>query len=365
MPESLDRTPDPSNLARLNDLADRVKTLNLSDNTRRAYRGDWDRFVEFCKENTLEPVPASPEVVRAYVAHMSSQVDDDGHWRYKASSITRAVAAICAVHRILGQPRPTNEDVNDVITGVRRARQEKVDRKHPLLLTEIRHMIARMDHHLWPAGMAAARDTAVIIMGFGSALRRSELAALKLRHLTVNTDGLIITVDSSKSDQEGQGATLAIPRGSSELTCAPCAWIHWNRLRHIRTRSDRMMAMFQRGHSPHWEHICNDPDYLTEPDNLDAPAFVSVNRAGGIGDTHLSGNALNMIIKRRVHDLGLNPDKYGFHSLRSGFVTQARRNGADTRAVRRQTRHKSDDMVNAYDRDFAPLIGNAVTDLGL
>lgn len=364
MPESLEHTQDPSTLARLTEVADRAKSLRLSDNTRRAYKGDWERFDEFCTENHLEPVPADPATVRAYVAHMSTQIDHDGHWRYKASSISRAVAAINAVHRSLGHPRASNEDVNDTINGVRRARKEQIDRKHPLLLTEIRHMIARMDHHLWPTGMAAARDTAVILLGFGSAARRSEVAALKLRNMTINEDGLIITISQSKSDQEGAGATLAIPRGNSELTCAVCAWMHWNRLRHLTTRPERMMALFQRGHSPHWEHICYDePDI--KPDNPDAPAFVSVNRAGGLGDGHLSGNALNMIVKRRVDDLGLNPDKYGFHSLRSGFVTQARRNGADTRAVRRQTRHKSDDMVNAYDRDFAPLIGNAVTELGL
>jgi hypothetical protein len=33
--------------------------------------------------------------------------------------------------------------------------------------------------------------------------------------------------------------------------------------------------------------------------------------------------------------------------------------------VRRQTRHGSDAMVETYDREHAPLIGNAVTKLGL
>jgi hypothetical protein len=46
-------------------------------------------------------------------------------------------------------------------------------------------------------------------------------------------------------------------------------------------------------------------------------------------------------------------------------VTQARRNGAEHRAVRRQTRHGSDAMVETYDREEAPLLDNAATMLGL
>ncbi len=71
-----------------------------------------------------------------------------------------------------------------------------------------------------------------------------------------------------------------------------------------------------------------------------------------------------MIGRRAAAAAGL-AGPVGFHSLRAGFVTAARRNGADHRAVRRQTRHSSDAMVEAYDRDHTPLAGNAVTRLGL
>lgn len=48
-----------------------------------------------------------------------------------------------------------------------------------------------------------------------------------------------------------------------------------------------------------------------------------------------------------------------------GFVTQAFRNGAEAHAIMRQTGHATPGMVEIYARENAPLIGNAVTRLGL
>ncbi len=55
----------------------------------------------------------------------------------------------------------------------------------------------------------------------------------------------------------------------------------------------------------------------------------------------------------------------GGHSLRAGFVTEAFRAGADAHAIMRQTGHRSPVMLEVYAREHAPLVGNAVTRLGL
>jgi len=46
-------------------------------------------------------------------------------------------------------------------------------------------------------------------------------------------------------------------------------------------------------------------------------------------------------------------------------ISRPGRNRADTRAIRLQSRHHSDTMVDVYDREWVPLAGNAVTVLGL
>lgn len=82
----------------------------------------------------------------------------------------------------------------------------------------------------------------------------------------------------------------------------------------------------------------------------------------------MSGAAVHAAIRRRAERAGYSAaavTRLGAHSLRAGFVTQAFRNGADAHAIMRQTQHRSPAMVERYAREEAPLIGNAVTSLGL
>ena len=50
---------------------------------------------------------------------------------------------------------------------------------------------------------------------------------------------------------------------------------------------------------------------------------------------------------------------------RAGFVTEAFRAGADAHAIMRQTGQQSPGMLEVYTRENAPLMGSAVTRIGL
>jgi hypothetical protein len=280
----------------------------------------------------------------------------------------------------------------------------------PLLLADLRTILAGLDYQSWPTGVAAARDTFALLAGFAGALRRSELAALRIADTTWHpNDGLYLRIRASKTDQDGHGATVVLPFGSHPGTCPPCAWLRWARLldAHRHGRLELMRTVFTARPWPEWTHLCGAPTptpaaaaaAATGPTQIssdpgapvDDPADSSVGADGGLGadavalaaglpgdtpllcaigkggtlaDTPITGDGLHVMVKRRAQTAGI-PGPIGFHSLRAGFVTEARRAGADTRAVRRQTRHSSDAMVEIYDRDHAPLLGNAVLHLGL
>ena len=56
-----------------------------------------------------------------------------------------------------------------------------------------------------------ARERAMLLLGFGAALRRSELVALTLGDVaTVPGRGLTVLVRRSKTDQHGAGQALAV-----------------------------------------------------------------------------------------------------------------------------------------------------------
>ena len=96
--------------------------------------------------------------------------------------------------------------------------------------------------------------------------------------------------------------------------------------------------------------------------------FPTVHKTGAIGATAITGHAVNEMIQRRAGQAGFTAAQIallGGHSLRSGFVTEAFRQGADAHAIMRQTGHRSPVMLEVYAREHAPLMGNAVTRLGL
>lgn len=99
-----------------------------------------------------------------------------------------------------------------------------------------------------------------------------------------------------------------------------------------------------------------------------SPLFRSIRKNGNLSDTALSGAAVHKAIRRRAEQAGYDTalvNQLGGHSLRAGFVTQAFRNGANAHAIMRQTGHTTPEMVEVYARERTPLVGNAVTVLGL
>jgi site-specific recombinase XerC len=77
------------------------------------------------------------------------------------------------------------------------------------------------------------RDRALLLLGFAGAFRRSELVALNLEDLEFCEHGLRVTIRKSKTDQEGDGVTIAVARGS--FACPANAvrdWVEMARITH-------------------------------------------------------------------------------------------------------------------------------------
>jgi hypothetical protein len=64
-------------------------------------------------------------------------------------------------------------------------------------------------------------------MGFAGALRRSQLVALDTDHLTQQKEGLAVRIASSKTDQEGRGQVIAVPRVGDSHYCPVQAVLDW------------------------------------------------------------------------------------------------------------------------------------------
>ena len=88
-------------------------------------------------------------------------------------------------------------------------------------------------------------------------------------------------------------------------------------------------------------------------------------RHGRVREQRLSAEAVSIVVKRCVAQLGYDPALFGGHSLRAGLATSAAAAGESERAIMNQTGHRSLTTVRRYIRDGALFRDNAADGLGL
>ena len=173
-----------------------------ADATRTAYRSDFAVFTAWCRARGLVWLPAATDTVAAFLAAQATA-------GAKASTIGRKAAAIRYAHKLAGHEPPTNsEAVKAVVRGIRRTIGTAPVRKQAATAALVTEMLTHC-----PTTLRGRRDSALLAIGFSGAFRRSELVALTVSDLVEGVDGYRITIRHSKTDQEGAGQEIAVPRG--------------------------------------------------------------------------------------------------------------------------------------------------------
>lgn len=360
------------------DVVERIRIATIdsqSEGTRRAYASAWRRFEGWCRTNGHQALPAHPATIAAYLVDAAETVNENGERAYSAVTLSKWTAAIFDRHRRAGvDPNPAGHElVRQTMAGIRRQYAARGDRprqpRTPLLTDDVVLLVtaAREQATGWASEVCERRDSALLLMGFAGAFRRSELSGLTGGDVELHAaDGVHVHLRKSKTDQLGEGGTYPLPRTKEPLRCPACAFVRWAAV--VSTFDDGGKDAVIRsvtdappfGH----RHVCR-----SRAPKLDrrAPLFRSC-RNGVLSEGPLSGAGIHAVIRRRALRAGFEPEaveRLGGHSLRAGFVTQAARAGADHHSIMRQTGHRTPAMVTRYVRESAPLIGNAVTVLGL
>ncbi|OZF53102.1 site-specific integrase [Rhodococcus sp. 14-2470-1a] len=346
-----------------------------SEGTRRTYAAGWRRFTGWCDREGHVALPAHPVTVAAYLVDAADTRIETGERAYSVATFGTWIAAINYQHRTTGHLSPSaHELVTATLSGIRREYAAAGDRprtpRDPLLVEDIKVLVstARDRCRGWSDEVLERRDSAILLLGFAGALRRSELSELVCGDITVHRhDGLHVRLRKSKTDQEGRGAVKALPYTDSHETCPPCAYVRWIQVVAAFDAGGRPSVIrLLRKQEPFTGHVCRRG--VPRRTAARAPLFRAIAKNGNLGATALSGAAIHQTIRRRAEQAGYDHAalaKLGGHSLRAGFVTQGTRNGADGSAVARQTGHASVDSVEVYRRVHTPLVGNAVTEIGL
>lgn len=288
-----------------------------SKGTRRLYGISWRFFEEWCANRALEPSAATPEIVATYLeARLSGGLS--------SRACTREYGGIAAHLRELHPDGPWLPGSPPAVVvrwlkGAHKRARPPV-KKLPLLPD---HFAQLADRPL-DGTLTAARDRAVLLFGFAGGFRRSELVGLDVADLEFGVEGVIVHIRRSKTDQDSNGAYIAIWR-QHDRRCP-------------------VMAL---------EH------YLRRSQIEDGPIFRGIRHDKPLGTRRLHDDAVARIVKAAVRSLGLNPREYAGHSLRCGFVTAAAMRGATLDEIMNTTRHRNADQVIAYIRRATPFERNA------
>lgn len=303
----------------------------LAANTRRAYEGDWRHFTAWCADPAgrgdpdggYEPLPAAPSTVIRYLAAHQG--------RHAVATLLRRLTTIAVAHHTAGLPDPTKDArVQRVVDGLKRRHGTRPRRRAtPADVGCLRAMLATCqpaDAEPKPvrrrAALGRCRDRAMLLVGFAGYLRRSELAGMRLGHITETAKGLELVLPRSKADQEGHADPVRLPYHPDPELCPVRAWRAW-------------LAVLA-------EHeAAGDPT---------AAVWLEVTKGGRLRvGTDLSDRAISEIIKRRAARAGLDPAKFSGHSLRAGMATAAAEEQVPGYTIKRDGRWKSD-AVEAYIR---------------
>lgn len=297
------------------ELAEQVQHLQLvskAANTRRAYAADWSRWAAWCTSKGLPALPASPEVVAAYLADHAGVLS--------VATLRRHLATISKAHQTAGQPSPCRSSlVADCVQGLRRQHGRPPAAAPPLLADQLRATLEAVPS----TGAAALRDRALLLLGWCAALRRSELATLRWGNVSAQADGLVLTLEHSKTDHAGEGQQVPVPQQANPALCPVRA----------------LEA---------WKAYCQT-SLGAEAVQPDQPVLRRVTKQGRVLVTGLSGQAVAAVVQRRTAAAGL--EGHQGHSLRVGLIWEASQAGVPDSALMQTTRHQGVTMLRRYQRE--------------
>ena len=118
----------------------------------------------------------------------------------RASTLQRRLAAIGYMHKIANVPSPIGDErIKATLSGIRRSIGAAPVRKK----AATSDIVLSMTGTLGGKSLRQLRDRAILLVGFASAMRRSELVALNVADLEWTAEGVMIQI-SRAQDRSGR-----------------------------------------------------------------------------------------------------------------------------------------------------------------
>lgn len=223
-------------------------------------------------------------------------------------TVGHRLAVLAKWHRLHGWDSPTDDHrLKTLLAKARKAQARRgvaVRKKTAAVAEPLQAMLTTCTD-----GLRGCRDRALLLFAWsGGGRRRSEVVTLQVTDLrSLDATTWVYALGATKTDASGVRREKPL---KGDVVAALQAWIDAAQLQ-------------------------------------DGPLFRRLYRGGRVGAAALTGDQVARIVQRRARLAGLVGD-WAAHSLRSGFVTEAGRQGVPLGEVMALTEHRSVGTVMGY-----------------
>lgn len=318
-------------------------------NTVRSYRSAlayWAAWLRLRYGRALGDGALPPEMAVQFIVDHLARPNADGTWSHLLpanvdaalvaagvkgklgalafSTVSHRLAVLAKWHRLKDWDNPCEPAaVKTLLREARKAQARQgmaVRKKTAVVLEPLQRMLTTCTD-----GVRGIRDRALLLLAWsGGGRRRSEVVGLQIDDLRrLDIDTWLYALGATKTETSGIRREKPL-RGPAAQALA--AW-------------------------------------LAVAPAVSGPLFRRLYKGGKVGTTALSADQVARIVQRRAQLAGLEGD-WAAHSLRSGFVTEAGRQGVPLGEVMAMTEHRSVNTVMGYFQAGAMLSSRATCLLG-
>ena len=274
----------------------------FAKNTIRAYRSDFAQYQNWCLQNSLDPIPATADIMANYVDYLSQN--------NKSATIRRRINSLGTVLKLSKNHDPSKEP--EVILALKRMHR-KIGRAQEQATPLTKGLLSQLLNNCDNRNMGI-RNQVLLRLGYETMRRRSELCAFKFEDVGCAPNGKpIIRLNFSKTDQFGTGKVLPI--------------------------SEELLTLIEK-----WKKIVGDEGYILR----------SINKHGHIGDS-LNPASISTILKTLQEGLKSesNQQPLSGHSFRVGAALDLLEQGEPLEKIMLRGGWQSDSTAMKYLRNWA------------
>ena len=330
----------------------------LGANTLRAFASDLAYLEAWARAATGGPLPwpASPALALKFIAHhlydpaakaldaahgmpelVAAALRASGALRaegpHAVATVRRRMSLWAVMHRRRGFDSPfESQAVREGLRLAAKASLRPRQRKSARAVT--RDVLDRLLATCAEGTLVDLRDAALLLVAFASGgRRRSEVAQLRVEDVIEEPD---------------------VPADPADPTSRrlPCVAIRLLRTKTDAAEDDARALLIGRP-------VTALKLWMARAQIAKGPVFRAIDRWQGVSPKPLSPQAVNMIVKRRCALAGLDPKLFSAHGLRSGFLTEAARQGVPLPEAMAQSRHRSLTQAARYYNDAERQLGKA------